>query len=258
MPKVDDLIEKLADPDPNFHGDAIKALIKIGEPAVAELIEGLYLCWVENLTDNIIKVLKAIGEPAIPALMNALNDKDKEVRWNTAYALGIIKDASAVPALVKALDDEDGTVRRNALEALENMGAVAGIIEALKNKNESVRSDAAEALGKIGDSSAVPALIEALKDEKGVVGMHVTLALMKIEKKHPRSVKLEDVRTSLREFVEASNEKESAKREALKEYDRILEAIAHGKEKIDMPGEILEAKPKPPKGRLFRRRVAHA
>src|SRR5262245_30942806 len=73
-----------------------------------------------------------------------------------------------VPALVEALKDKDRDVRQAACTALGNLGqeAVKPLIEALKNDDKATQAAAIEALGKIGPnaSDAVPALIKALKD----------------------------------------------------------------------------------------------
>ena len=115
------------------------------------------------------EALGNIGDPVVPALIHALADEDWDVRRKAAEALGNIGDP-AVPALIQALADEDWGVRLWAAEALGNIGdpAVPALIRALK-EDWHARRVAAEALGKIGDPRAVPALIQALKDgEKGV------------------------------------------------------------------------------------------
>jgi len=130
------------------------------------------------------KALGQIGDPqATPALIQALQDKDRDVRRAAAEALGQIGDRQAIPALIEALKDEDEGVRRAAAEALEKIGdpqATPALIQALQDKDRDVRRAAAKALGKIGDRQAVPALIEALKDEDEGVRRAAAEALEKI------------------------------------------------------------------------------
>ena len=62
-----------------------------------------------------------IGEPAVEPLIEALKDKDQDVRWEAALALGNIGDERAVEPLIEALKDEDEDVREAAGEALEKI-----------------------------------------------------------------------------------------------------------------------------------------
>ena len=54
----------------------------------------------------------------VKRLIEALKDKDRDVRRDAANALGEIKDARAVEPLIKALKDEDNYVREQAAAAL--------------------------------------------------------------------------------------------------------------------------------------------
>jgi hypothetical protein len=105
---------------------------------------------------------------ALEPLIKALKDKDWNVRYDAAYALGDIGDKRAVEPLIKALGDEHMDVRYAAVYALAKIGdkrAVEPLIKALKDKEGYVRDIAAEALGNIGDKRAVEPLIKALKDK---------------------------------------------------------------------------------------------
>ena len=125
--------------------------------------------------------------------IEALKDKDQEVRYSAARALGKIgpKAEKAVPALVRALKDKNEYVRQWAASALGKIGpkaekAVPALTEALKDRWPGIRAqDAAVALGKIGPAAekAVPALTEALKDEKVYVRKAAKEALAKIQQK---------------------------------------------------------------------------
>ena len=67
------------------------------------------------------EVLGKIGKDAVPALMQALQDRDIDVRVRiyAAEALGSIGKGAvdAVPALIPLLQDEHGNVRGNVAEA---------------------------------------------------------------------------------------------------------------------------------------------
>jgi HEAT repeat protein len=124
-----------------------------------------------------------MNNPQVAYYVQALKDKDENVREQAAEALGEIRDATGVPALIDALKDKDENVREQVARALGNIGdaaAVPALIEALKNADEHVRMYAASALGKFGDATAVPALMEALKDENRIVRGLTTEALEQI------------------------------------------------------------------------------
>ena len=84
--------------------------------------------------------------PRVKALLEALQDKDLQVRVEAAYNLGQVgaKAKVAIPAIVKAL------------------------VEALQDKDWAVRGTAADSLGKMGTKAkgAVPALVKRVADEQ--------------------------------------------------------------------------------------------
>jgi len=69
--------------------------------------------------------LVIVGKPAVPDLIEALRNKNEDIRWEAAKALGQIKDPRAAPALVKALNDKNFGVRWLAAEGLIIMRAAA-------------------------------------------------------------------------------------------------------------------------------------
>jgi HEAT repeat protein len=139
--KAADWIDKLKSPDVEVSGQAGRALIEMGEPAV-------------------------------PALATLLNDPEARVRRaaaSTLWGLGT-KQKAAVPALAGALRDPDPEVRLAAAMALESAGseaeaAVPALVHALKDSDANVRLWAARALGAVGPAArpAVPALVDAAK-----------------------------------------------------------------------------------------------
>ena len=69
--------------------------------------------------------LVKIGAPAVPQLIEALESDDVSVRLMALNTLGLIgADArEAIPAIKKALQDPDADVRNRAKDALEKVGA---------------------------------------------------------------------------------------------------------------------------------------
>ena len=125
--------------------DAAEALGKIGDArAVEPLIRAL-----EGGNGSAAGALREIGKPAVEQLIDALENENKDVRWDAAIALGDIGDERAVGPLIKALGDDDRTVRMYAAVATGRVH----------------RFGARGALGKISDARAVEPLIALLEDE---------------------------------------------------------------------------------------------
>ncbi len=77
--------------------------------------------------DTAADALGRIGVDAVPRLIEALNDRDPQVRAYSARALAVVGPlaAPAVPHLQRLLKDSDEDVRRNAARALGQIGAAA-------------------------------------------------------------------------------------------------------------------------------------
>jgi HEAT repeat protein len=94
------------------------------------------------------------AEPAIPKLTRALDDKEGNVGWKAAAALGGIGPNSA-GALIGALKGRDSDVRWKAAYALGEIRpaateAIPALIAAASDSNEQVRNSAAYSLGQNG------------------------------------------------------------------------------------------------------------
>jgi len=74
-----------------------------------------------NVQIETVKALEKIGEPAVEFLIEALRDENRTVRYGAVKALGNIGSARALSPLTQALNDKDGEVRKAAKEALENI-----------------------------------------------------------------------------------------------------------------------------------------
>jgi hypothetical protein len=131
----------------------------------------------------------------VKGLIKALQyEKDWEVRWGAALALGRIKDKSATQDLIRALGDKDKHVRMAAIRALANIGSadVEKIAPFLNDDYEFVRCEAAwalgrtgdkRALGEMGDARAMEPLNQALNDTTVYVQEEAKKSLDKIKTK---------------------------------------------------------------------------
>jgi HEAT repeat protein len=121
-----------------------------------------------------IEQLGPSAAPAQPALVQALNDRDRFVRWAAARTLGKVgpvHPAIEVPILARLLDDQDVDVDRAAAVALANYGPVAqpavpALTRMLRADHWVLRIQAVQTLESIGTgaASAIPALAAALTD----------------------------------------------------------------------------------------------
>jgi HEAT repeat protein len=159
---------------------AAKALVKIGKPAVPQLLP----CLTDEdpwVRERAVWILGKLKDPrAIDGLIAALRDDDSDVRWLAALALGELKDRRAVEPLITALSDAYQNVRKEAAGALGAIGdtrATAGLIPLLKDANWKIRVQAAEALETIKDPQAAVPLRNALQDSTWNVRSHAAAAL---------------------------------------------------------------------------------
>ena len=90
--------------------------------------------------------LVEMGKPAVGALESGLKDRNQTVRWESAKALGAIRDPKSIDALVAALQDKLFDVRWLAAEALIGIGdkSVKPILQAIIDypKSEELREGA--------------------------------------------------------------------------------------------------------------------
>jgi HEAT repeat protein len=166
---------------------AANALVEIG-PAAKGAIPALISSAASTNSEVRAFAVYTLGRMALepervnPVLIRALQDPDREVRYDAAFGLGALAfmggDAKcAVPALVQTLKDSYGTARAAAAMV------VPALIEALRDPAVFGRVQAASALGQFGTNggAAVAALTELLKDERPEVREAAAKALRAIQ-----------------------------------------------------------------------------
>jgi HEAT repeat protein len=130
-----------------------------------------------------INALLKLGPAAIDPLINALQNRNLNVRREAVAALGRAKDLRAVNPLIEALKDEDPVVSVRAAVALKDLGDPRGVdplIAMLQAKDSLIRCGAVVALGEFKDPRAIDPLIALLKDPNPVLRKLSGGALVKL------------------------------------------------------------------------------
>jgi HEAT repeat protein len=121
-PAVEKLIKLLRDWDVRRY--AMTALGKIRDERVLDPL--MHHLRNEEFKDYAANALVELGQPAVPRLIEALKDKDDNVRKQAVVALGRIKHADAIDPLMAMLADKDWYTRLTAAAALEAIGDERG------------------------------------------------------------------------------------------------------------------------------------
>ena len=163
---IPDLVRLLSDPNSYVKDTAIDALNRIGEPAVAPLLEVLDT-GARNLIPDEDTGFAAEYRYIASAYIDGLWMKKYRIGTLSAaiQALGLLKSEDGVETLIDALANEE--LQDEALAALVEMRGVAvpPMIDALKSGTDEIRVKVADALGQIGDRRAVVPLIEAVDSD---------------------------------------------------------------------------------------------
>jgi HEAT repeat protein len=121
----------------------------------------------------VTQLLGRMGEKAIPHLLEALQDKDFNVRWNAVNSLHFQKANAKkiVPTLVELAEKSgDGQTRYVALYGLARMGPEGHgpLFKMLKKeKDDGVRANVLQQLGQFGElpKESLAYLLDGLKDK---------------------------------------------------------------------------------------------
>ena len=121
--------------------------------------------------EEAIGSLELKGEEAVEPLIEALDQRNKDIKLGAIEVLKAIGDTRAIPALVNALGDRNKLVRREASTALTTMGdeAIEPVLAELDNPKWRVRGAACWILGALDAKEALPKLEELLEDESSFV-----------------------------------------------------------------------------------------
>ncbi|MFO7898853.1 MAG: HEAT repeat domain-containing protein [Planctomycetota bacterium] len=197
------LIKDLGDEKPTVRDEAERALARMGDAVLDEVIAALANRHraVRTMDPDrrpvararAAKLLGGIGgDRAGKHLTAALRDRSPLVRRTACSALGDMEWKPAVPELIEIVENDSPAVAGDAVLALGAIGdkaAVKPLRRTLANpatlerkyKDDDhvarIRAGAAFALGMIGDTRAAPDLLTALDDEAARVRQHADRAL---------------------------------------------------------------------------------
>lgn len=120
-------------------------------------------------------------EPTLEDHAANLKSPDPDVRRNSAWLLGRMRDERIIPPLIGALNDEDTTVRVRAAEALGNFKdsrAVQPLLDLLGHEtDDEVKTRIIASLGRQGDPLAFPEIMRRLQGESVQVQIAAVEAL---------------------------------------------------------------------------------
>jgi HEAT repeat protein len=138
-----------------------------------------------------LALLAPSAHSAMPAIINALNDKDVDLRRSAAIILGQLGPitSNVVPALVSALTNGDWYTEQEALRVLGGMGpratnAIPALVNELKHLHPDFRTWAAEGLGNMGPgakSATTALMLTATQDHVLWVREAASSALLRID-----------------------------------------------------------------------------
>ena len=162
-----DLLRALHDRDREVRAAAARSLGRLrAVDAVEELTEALATASVPHLVAA--RALLEIGEPALAPLLGLLARPDAVLRATAATLVGLLGSAQDAPVLIEQLSDPSAEVREQAAIALGRIGsesATAALIAALNDRIGFVRAAAADALGAVGDQEALPVLLDSARSD---------------------------------------------------------------------------------------------
>jgi HEAT repeat protein len=185
------LAEMLEDDDVTVRQQTLNSLFRYRTEAVPYYIEALKdKDWnVRWMAANHLSQTGAAGKKAIPALLDlAKTDPNASVKYHAAASVTAMGE-DAIPAMVELLKQKDFNVLQQVLYGLQGhkakaKPAVPNLIEIVKGDDANTRWLAAQTLGAIGPDAkdAIDALKEATKSTDQNLKVYAEQALKQIEK----------------------------------------------------------------------------
>lgn len=220
---INKLEEKYTSLSPEAGEDASRELVKIGKPAVPQLIEAFKqnrLLLNFGISETLSQIAKK--DASVKQIMiDKLGDKNPQIRLGAMFALSdssfqtalmkaaqnhrnprvrsyailFINEAgsSAIPIYKAALNDVDPTVRKNAAMALASKNKksaeyIAVLKNGLKDNDSLIRIVSAKTLldndSEINDATSV--LVKELKNKNAIIRLYAVQSLIKVNQTNPQ------------------------------------------------------------------------
>lgn len=221
--------------------DASKELVRIGQPAVPQLIEALE----QNrslLTFGITETLSEIAKKdasIVPILVDKLGDKNPQVRLAAMFAL---MESQSKNVLIKAAQNSENTlVRSSAMIALkkdsESLSSLSPILKsALNDENPTIRRSAAisSANYSVSLTEVMGILKNGLKDDDSLIRLLSAWTLLDESWTLPENQR--ETTSATTALIEASKDESSIVR-----WFAIYTLLRFSKENPQAVPEIIEA-----------------
>ena len=163
---------------------AAKMLETLRDPdALPELVDSLHdsFWWYgrDTETDALLHAIASFGAAAKESLLDAMKDREANVRRYAIRLLAKLNDPSLLDAFEMAFYDTNYDVAATALEALLTFGSAAlpVLFRACESPHEWIRQKAAYGLGTLSGDDAFVRLLEMLDDPSPDVRKEVIRAL---------------------------------------------------------------------------------
>jgi len=171
---LDDVIERLYDPDPDVREEAAGALGRIG------------------------------SQEALAALTEQLKDKESTIRSQAAKALGKIGHRDALPYLLEGINDSSEDVQNACTRALGSMGdeeSVKRLLSIIRNiGSDRLAASSADAVSKLGAIEAVWEIVPRIHNSLNpVLTRQLAIALANLMGEQGQFYKYVTGKSSLRE-----------------------------------------------------------
>jgi HEAT repeat protein len=179
------LVTSLQDGDPGIREESIGTIVEIYAERDRSGAVGAFLQTFSDEYDrSSVPPFTSVDPAVFRGLAAALKDEKKDIRAESAYAIGILGGGSAVPDLVPALQDPESDVRAAAATALGKVGTAddgKALIPLLADDSTTVRNRALQAIGVLRVRDAGPALREMFEqNRRRELGTRVLASLSRI------------------------------------------------------------------------------
>lgn len=163
---------------------AAEALIRLGSPAVQELLEHL-ADDDHDLRKQVVDILGQIGgREVLPGLVRALSDPDLNVAAAAAEAVGMVGDGTAAPLLLQHLEKTtDLFFRFNALAALARIGQRGPLPQIIADlfEQDLLKQPVIACMARIGnDLGAVDLLLEGVQSYQPTIRQTAICSLAQV------------------------------------------------------------------------------